>query len=147
MFLATGCGSGYLPIAPGTWGTLAAMPLVLGLSFLPEAHQFVATGLFILLSFPVAGKAARLLGGKDPGPVVIDEAAGLLVTMLGIAAGPWQLAAGFFLFRVMDVIKPPPARMLEGLPGGFGVVADDLMAGVYANIALRFLLWAFSGTV
>jgi phosphatidylglycerophosphatase A len=141
-----------LPIAPGTWGTLAAAPLVYGLSLLPEGLQVVAGGLFVLASVPIAGRGAAILARKDPGPVVIDEAAGFLVTMFavsgaGFAAGPWQVAAGFFLFRVMDVLKPPPARGLERLPGGLGVVADDLMAGVYANIALRLVLWVFSGTV
>jgi phosphatidylglycerophosphatase A len=80
------------------------------------------------------------MGLKDPSPVVIDEAAGLFVTLLYLPAGPLTVALGFVLFRVMDIVKPPPARAAEGLPGGWGIVVDDLIAGAYANLALRILV-------
>ena len=84
-----------------------------------------------------ADVAAPRLGAKDPGPVVVDEAAGLMVTLLGVPIGFASVAAAFVLFRIMDILKPPPARRAEALPGGWGIMADALIAGVYAAAALR----------
>ena len=83
----------------------------------------------------------RYFGGIDPGPVVIDEVLGMLVTLAFIPVGWSGALAGFFIFRVFDVIKPYPANRLEKFHGGVGIMADDAMAGVYANIALRLLMW------
>jgi phosphatidylglycerophosphatase A len=139
--IATLFGAGRSPIVPGTAGTLAAMPLALACAAWMPLWGFAAATLAVAaLGIWAADVAAPHLGGKDPGPVVIDEAAGLMVTLLGIPVG-WASAAGaFFLFRVMDVIKPPPARQAERLPGGWGIMTDDLIAGVYANLALRAIL-------
>ncbi len=90
----------------------------------------------IAASIPLAGRASRLLGHKDPKPVVIDEIAGYLVAMWGHPATAANLAAAFFLFRLFDVAKPFPCRRLESLPGGWGIVLDDLMAGLYASAIL-----------
>jgi phosphatidylglycerophosphatase A len=144
LAVATLFGAGRSPVAPGTAGTLAAIPLVYVAGRLLPAWGFaVATVALALVGVWVAGLAAPVLAAKDPGPVVIDEAAGLFVTLLYLPVGAFTLVAGFFLFRVMDVLKPPPARRAEGLPGGWGIVADDLIAGVYANLALRLAQAAY----
>ena len=140
--LATLFGAGRSPVVPGTVGTLAAMPLaLLAWRFLPLWGQAVTTVTVAGAGIWAGGIAARRLGTKDPGPVVIDEAAGLMVTLLGIPFGPGAAAGAFVLFRAMDVLKPPPARRAERLPGGWGIMTDDLVAGLYANAALRGALW------
>jgi phosphatidylglycerophosphatase A len=88
-----------------------------------------------------ATRAERYFGGIDPGPVVIDEVLGMLVTLAFIPAGWSAMLTGFVLFRILDVIKPYPANRLEKFHGGFGIMADDAMAGVYANLSLRALMW------
>jgi len=87
--------------------------------------------------------AERYFGGVDPGPIVIDEVVGMLITLAFIPVGWSGALAGFFLFRVFDVIKPFPAGRLEALHGGLGVMADDAMAAVYANLTLRLMMWLF----
>lgn len=136
--VATLLGVGRSPVIPGTAGTLASLPLVLlAAAFLPLPGYAALTLGVSLLGIWAAGRAARVLGLKDPGDVVIDETAGLFVTFLGIPPG-WSAAAlGFFCFRAMDILKPPPARQLEHLPSGWGIMLDDLMAGVYANLMVR----------
>lgn len=91
--------------------------------------------------------AERYFGGVDPGPIVVDEVVGMLITLAFIPVGWSGAIAGFFLFRVFDVIKPFPARRLEALHGGLGVMADDAMAAAYANVSLRVLMWAFPGWI
>jgi phosphatidylglycerophosphatase A len=91
--------------------------------------------------------AERYFGGIDPGPVVIDEVVGMLMTLLWIPVSLSAAAAGFLLFRIFDVIKPFPAGRLERLHGGLGVMADDAMAAVYANVSLRLLVWIFPGLI
>jgi len=145
LAIATLGGVGRSPLVPGTAGTLASVPLaVLAARGLPAWGFAAATAAIALLGVWAAGRAARILGEPDPGPVVIDETAGLFVTLLGIpvalsSRGALTVAVAFVLFRVMDVVKPPPARRAERLPGGWGIVTDDLVAGCYANLALRLL--------
>lgn len=139
---AAGLGAGWLPLAPGTWGTLAAVPLYLALAGLSAAGYALATLAFAALAILVAGRAERLAGVRDPGAIVIDEMAGFLVAMFQAPPGWRGLAAGFVLFRVFDILKPPPVKAVEALGGGAGIVADDLVAGLYANLALRLLIWA-----
>lgn len=140
--LATLFGAGRSPVAPGTIGTLAALPAaVLAWRFLPLWSQAAVAVLVTGAGIWAAGVAAQALGVKDPGSVVIDEAAGLMVSLIGIPFS-WTAAIGAFLiFRVMDVLKPPPADRLERLPGGWGIVLDDVAAGLYANLALRLVLY------
>jgi phosphatidylglycerophosphatase A len=136
--IATLLGVGRSPNIPGTAGTLASLPLALAAAaFLPLPAYAALTLGVALLGIWAAGRAAAVLGLKDPGVVVIDETAGLFVTFLGIPAGWTAAALGFFCFRAMDILKPPPARQFERLPGGFGIMLDDLMAGVYANLLVR----------
>lgn len=135
-------GAGLAPIASGTVGTLATLPLVLLLAWAGSPALYGAvTVLVIVLGIWSSGGLARELGRKDPGEAVIDESAGYLVTMAFLPATPWLLGAGFLLFRLLDIVKPFPARRLERLPGGWGIMADDLMVALYAHGLLRLSLW------
>ena len=148
VFLATAGYSGYFPIAPGTVGS--GVGLIVYLLVWWTRSPLVEVAL-IAVTFALgtwaATHAERYFGGIDPGPVVIDEVLGMLVTLAFIPAGWPAILAGFFLFRVFDVIKPYPADRLEKLHGGFGIMADDAMAGVYANLALRLVMWLVPGWV
>ena len=130
--LATALGAGYSPIAPGTCGTAVTIPLawaLAGLAVWQYALVFVAvTGLGVW----AAARADHAWGTHDSGRIVIDEVAGYLVTMTFVDRASWiALAIGFVVFRALDIIKPPPVRWLdENLPGGWGVVLDDVAAGV-----------------
>ncbi len=138
--LATGFGSGYSPIAPGTAGSAVGLVFVWGMSYLNLPGQIAAVIVVSVLSVIAADIVARSTGLKDPGLVVADEIAGMMVTMIAIPFTLKTAVLGFILFRVMDVVKPPPARQFERFKGGIGIVADDLMAGVYAHLALRGVL-------
>ncbi len=138
--LATGFGSGYSPIAPGTAGSAVGLIFVWGMSFLDWPGQIAAILIVTALSMIAADIVAKSTGLKDPGLIVADEIAGMMVTMVAIPLTTTSLILGFILFRVMDVVKPPPARQFERFKGGVGIVADDLMAGVYAHLALRGIL-------
>jgi phosphatidylglycerophosphatase A len=136
LALATSLGVGYVPFAPGTFGSAAGLFFWY---FLP--HSAVVQLLAILAAFAAGSWAAHIaerhFGGVDPPPVVIDEVMGMWITLFMIPVG-WQGAlVGFLVFRAFDVIKPYPADRLEHLRGGVGVMADDGMAAVYANIVLR----------
>lgn len=130
---------GYFPYAPGTLGTLAAVPLYYLVSRLPYYFYIPFTLIFIILSVWAAGVTEDIFGEKDPGLIVADEVSGYLVTMILIPFSLTNLVIGFFLFRLFDIVKPPPARRAEKLAGGLGVVTDDLMSGVYANIVLQII--------
>jgi len=140
MYLATGCKSGYSPVAPGTAGSLAALVPCGLLSLLPLPVSAMLLIAFIVLSIWAAELAESIVGQKDPGCIVIDEFAGMMITLLGIHF-TWQSAlAGFLIFRIMDILKPFPIRYLERtIPGGAGIVVDDVAAGVAAHLVLRLL--------
>ena len=135
---------GRMPGARGTWGSAAAV-LVAPALFLPL--PFLARLLVLAVIFYVGAKAADraeiILGVKDPGHVVIDELLGQWLTFLPLAAPTtFELVAGFFLFRAFDILKPPPVRASENwLPGGQGVMIDDVLAGIYAGLCLLALIW------
>ena len=137
--LATGLGVGVAaPVAAGTFGSA----LGLGLFWLVSAiwgwpATVAAAVLATAIGFWSAGAAERYFGREDPGPVVIDEIAGQIATLLFLPPTIPVLTAGFFLFRILDIFKPFPARRLEALPGGSGIMADDLMVALYANLALQ----------
>ena len=106
--------------------------------------------MLLLVSFFVAVYTADAMTGewgKDPGRVVVDEGVGFLVTVAFLPTGWLTVVAGFFVFRVLDLIKPTPARQLEALPGGWGIVVDDVVAGIYGNLALRLLFYAIGPLV
>lgn len=142
LLIATGGGFGYSPFAPGTAGSIPGVLLAWGLWHLGGSLAvLLGLAVAIPLGLWAAEAASRHFGAEDPGPVVIDEVAGQLVTLLFVTPTPLALVLGFLLFRVADVLKPFPARRLEDLPGGSGIMADDLAAGVYANLALQLTLW------
>ena len=132
---ATFFGAGYVPVAPGTAGTLAAIPLWCLLSHLSWPFYLLATAAVALTGIAAAQRAGRYFGVADSGHIVIDEVAGYLVTMLFLPRGWLAALAGFVFFRLFDVLKPPPARFFDRDPrwkNGAGVVLDDLAAGVWA---------------
>jgi phosphatidylglycerophosphatase A len=138
--LATGLGSGYSPVAPGTAGSALGVLLFWPLAARGPLVQLAAVLVLSLVGALAASRVARSVGRKDPGLVVVDEVAGQWLTLTALPFTPVVAALGFVLFRVMDVFKPWPARGLEALPEGWGIMADDLAAGVYAHLALRALL-------
>jgi len=144
-FIGTAFGLGLLPVAPGTWGTLLGVALAWAAAQVPGT-QFVLVGLAVAITVvgvPLARAAEKQAGREDPGWFVLDEVAGYLVAVLGLPlTGPVLLGA-FLSFRIFDIWKPPPIRRLEKEGGGIGVMADDLMAGIYANVAVRVVLWFF----
>jgi len=130
---ASSFGLGLVPKAPGTFGTLAGVGLFYLLSFLPIVHYLIFLVVFILFASWMAGEASAICGESDPGWVTIDEVAGFMVTMTGFAWNIKYVIAGFVLFRLFDIWKPFPIRQAEQrLTNGFGVVMDDVLAGVYA---------------
>lgn len=143
--VASGLGSGLSPFAPGTAGSAVGLLLFWPLHGLSLTVQIAATMIVFLVGVPAASAVARRLGIEDPGVVVIDEIVGMWVTLLGLPFTPAVAGLGFLLFRAMDVLKPYPARDLEALPGGWGIMWDDVMAGVYAQLLLRVALLAWPG--
>jgi phosphatidylglycerophosphatase A len=113
------------------------------LASLPVAAQVGACAALFVIGSWASTFVANDLGRKDPGLVVVDEVVGMWVTLVGMPFVPLTIVLGFLLFRVMDIVKPWPARSLEGLPGGWGIMADDVAAGIYAHLVLRvaLLVW------
>lgn len=139
--IATGFGTGFIPIIPGTVGTVVGIPLYLILSKLPWGVYFLLTAGITVLACVVSHKAALLFHQSDPPMVVIDEIAGFLWTMFLVKPTVAHVLGGFILFRFFDVIKVFPAGYFQKqLPGGFGIVADDLIAGMYSNVVLLSLI-------
>ena len=138
--VATAFGAGYSPIAPGTAGSLVGLLLFWPLRRLPAAFQVAVVAAVFLAGTAAATRVARRVGAHDPGIVVVDEVVGMWTSLLFLPFTLGTAALGFLLFRILDVVKPYPARQLEGLPGGWGIMSDDLMAGVYANLVLQVAL-------
>jgi phosphatidylglycerophosphatase A len=140
---ATAGGIGYTPIFPGTVGTVAAIPFSFGLNRLAEVSVLGATIVLvftIFLAIALAAKASELLQQKDPGIIVIDEIVGFLVGNFSAPMTVSALLASFLLFRFFDIAKVFPASRLESLPGGTGIVLDDIMAGIYTFALTQLLL-------
>ena len=143
LVIATALGAGYAPVAPGTFGSAVGLLLWF---VLPRVLwiQIAMTALVALAGVWAGTVAEAHFKARDPGQVVVDEVAGMMVTLLlNPVSGALWVMAGFALFRASDIVKPFPVNRLERLPGGLGIMADDLMAGVYANVALRVCIWAF----
>lgn len=135
---------GLIPIGPGTFGTLATIPLFYFLSFSPLYLYLAITVVIILISVWASSIAEEIFGKTDPGQVVADEVCGFLVTMILVPPTISNIFLGFLLFRLFDIAKPYPTRKFESLPGGWGIVMDDVMAGVYSCVTLHILgRWVF----
>lgn len=140
LIIATGFGVGYSPVAPGTLGTLVAIPIYYFLSDIRSPLYEITLIGFIFLSVWISEKAEIFFVKKDDQRIVIDEIVGFLITMLWIPKTTRFIIIGFILFRFFDILKPIPIRRIERkFKGGFGVVLDDVVAGVYANIILRLI--------
>ena len=140
LAVATFGGVGYVPVAPGTFGSAAGLLVWWLLPVSPTVQGIAIVAIFIAGSWG-GNVAERHFGRTDPGQVVIDEVMGMLITLFLNPVGWIGALAGFLLFRVFDVIKPYPANRLEQLHGGVGVMADDGMAAIYANLVLRLGLY------
>lgn len=145
VWIASCFGVGRLPI-PGTFGAAVGLGIVAGLARLPVARAWLplvigaAAAMVYVVGVWAAGVTERYLGRTDPGEIVVDEVVGQMVTLLARPEAPWKwLLAGFVLFRIFDVLKPFPARRAEHLPGGWGVMTDDVFAGLYSLVALALL--------
>ena len=133
IFIATGGFSGYLPKAPGTWGSLVGLALFLVLGRLDLSLYLAVVGGLLVAGFFAAGSAEKILDKKDPGAVVIDEIVGMLVTLTGAPMRWYSLVAGFLLFRFFDILKPFPVCWADRrCNGGIGIMLDDVLAGLYA---------------
>jgi len=143
-FLAFGFGLGLSRRAPGTVGTLAALPFILLYATWPLWAQLLLTGLVCLLGFWICGESARRLDSHDHPGIVWDEIAGWMITMLVVPITPWTLLAGFLIFRFFDIVKPWPIILLDRhLKGGVGIMMDDILAGLMsaAILWLAYLYW------
>jgi phosphatidylglycerophosphatase A len=140
LLAATGCGLGFSPLAPGTLGTLAALPLIWLSAWMSAAAGTFFLVCFVLAAVAVADRAEKILGRKDPGAIVIDEMAGYWVTMCLVPVTGVTLVTGFVAFRCFDICKIAPVRYFEkNFSGGAGVVLDDIMAGVLAALTVKCL--------
>ncbi|MCK5162151.1 MAG: phosphatidylglycerophosphatase A [Desulfobacula sp.] len=140
MFIATGCYSGQIPFAPGTFGTIAAIPFALVFLIIPSSFYGIYIAGLILAAIYFADQAEKILDKKDPGCIVIDEIAGYVVTMSIVPVNIYTIGAGFFIFRFFDIVKFGPVKYFEeNFSGGAGVVLDDIMAGIFSAVVLRIL--------
>ncbi len=142
VLLATHCGAGYLPRAPGTFGALLGVPVAVGLR-LAGLHAALEAGILLALALVavfVTGRAAKALGRSDPPEIVLDEFVSIPVTFFLVPLAWHWYALGFGLNRALDILKPSPIRQLQKLPRGWGIVADDIAAAVTANLVLHVLV-------
>lgn len=147
-FLAIGLGSGAAPKAPGTFGTLAGLVLFLPLSLLPLSWYLAWVAVAALLGIYLCGKTARDWQVHDHGGIVWDEFVGFWITMIAVPVTWYWLLIGFALFRLFDIWKPWPIRYCDRhIHGGFGIMIDDILAGVFAWGAMCLLLWGFANLV
>lgn len=141
LFFATWFFSGFIPFAPGTWGSLAALPFAAVAYSLGPYFYCLSLALIFIFSIPISGAASKILKTHDASSIVIDEVAGIFITLFLIPISWTSIIAGFILFRIFDIIKPFPIGLIDRkVKGGTGIVLDDIMAGIYSNICLRILL-------
>lgn len=140
-FFASGFGIGFVPFAPGTFGSLLGIGLVglLALTGITQAWYAVLCVAVFLLGVPCTRRAAEAAGAKDPGWVVLDEIAAILFLFITVPFNSVTAVLGFVLFRVFDILKPWPIRLLERLPHGWGIMTDDVAAGFYTGLVLALL--------
>ncbi|MBU0730043.1 MAG: phosphatidylglycerophosphatase A [Proteobacteria bacterium] len=141
MAIATGFGLGYLPKAPGTWGTLLALPIHAVIVRLPLEQYWIALGAIFVVAVITAGSAEKIIDHKDPAVVVIDEIIGMLVALYLVPAKPLYMILGFGLFRLFDITKPFPINWVDRrINGGLGIVMDDVIAGIFACVVLQGII-------
>ena len=141
MFLATGCYIGNISFAPGTFGSVLGLSLCFFLSKIDFSIAVLLTIIFILCAIWIANEAEKILKTEDPGCIVIDEIAGIILTLSGLPFNITSMTVGFLIFRVLDIWKPYPIRLLENkFSGGIGIVLDDVMAGILSNVILRVFI-------
>jgi phosphatidylglycerophosphatase A len=144
LALATWGGVGFLPLMPGTWGTLAALPLWYHLARTGPWAYGLGVAALIILGLGVAGPAQEMLGRTDHPAIVVDEVAGLFITLAGVPLTWPAVVLGFVIFRALDILKPFPIRWLgAGGQGGLEVMADDIAAGVISRVLLEFVMIAW----
>jgi phosphatidylglycerophosphatase A len=147
-FLAFGLGTGASPYAPGTVGTLLGIPLVYLLSNWSLWMYLAVSAVLIIIGVWVCDRTSRDIGVHDHGGIVIDEVAGYLVTMVAVPVNPWTLAAAFLIFRLFDIVKPWPIGWLDRrVKGGFGIMIDDLLAGLYSLGVMWVMIWLYSANI
>ena len=140
-WVAFGLGSGLLPVSPGTFGTLLAIPLVLLLSLLDAWLYAIVCVAFVGLAIMVADRVEHQLGQEDPGVIVIDEVVGFMVAMAFLPVKLWVVVIAFVIFRLLDILKPPPVDWIEQrFKGGVAIVADDVVAGLLTNAVVHLLV-------
>ncbi len=133
-------GVGFLPVVPATWTSLVVALLFLVVPLQDLSLQLAFLAFTLLTGVPACGILEREFG-EDPPQATMDEAAGMAISLLAVPLTPLNVLVAFVLFRLFDVIKPPPARVAERLPGGWGIMADDVLAGIYARLAMVVWLW------
>lgn len=139
----SGFYTGFLPVAPGTFGSLTALIIYLLPGFENPSLMIFMISLFILIGLPIADKF-ELLYGKDPAQFTIDEFVGMWITLLFVPKKIWWILLAFLIWRALDITKPFPARKLEALKGGWGVMLDDIMAGIYSFISVQLIIYVFN---
>jgi len=140
-FLALGFGSGLIPFMPGTFGSLAALPLLIPFLYLPPATLLIAAVLASVIGIYLCGKTADDMQVHDHGSIVWDEVAGILLTFLWVPLSLWTVVAGFLLFRFFDIVKPWPIGPVDKyVSGGLGIMLDDIIAGLMACATLHAIM-------
>lgn len=141
--LGSGFYTGYFRFASGTWGSIAALIIYLIPGFENPSLMIFMISLFILIGVPIASKF-EVLYGKDPKECTIDEVVGMWITLLFLPKKIWWIVLAFLIWRALDIIKPFPARKLEDVKGGWGVLLDDIIAGIYSFISIQLIIYFFN---
>ena len=145
VFFATGGLIGFSPFAPGTFGSLVALPLCWSISLVGVKVALAIVLALVVVSTWISHAAEKIELQKDPKQVVVDEICGMAVTLFALPFTPAFIFAGFVLFRVLDILKPFPIRWVDkNVPGGLGIMLDDILAGVFANVLLRLGLYLYT---
>jgi len=141
--LGSGFYTGYIRFASGTWGSLAALIIYLVPGFENPSLMIFMISLFILIGVPIGDKFESLYG-KDPKECTIDEVVGMWITLLFLPKKIWWIVLAFLIWRAMDIVKPFPARKLESIKGGWGIMLDDVMAAIYSFITIQLIIYFFN---
>ena len=142
LFLATGGLIGFSPVAPGTFGSLAALPLCLLISSLRIGPALILVAALIILSTWIAHAAEKIEAQKDPSQVVVDEICGMAIALFALPFTAFFVIGGFALFRLFDILKPFPIDWVDKkVPGGLGIMLDDIIAGMFANGVMRLVIF------